>query len=196
MATKESKPDKLVVRDALVLDPSKVDVELWTAIAYSAALEYDQEPSPDAIEEDGEGALEDFSSELTLQTIARRFGITATEALGILANPKFSQFFHNMQMAIARSDFDRHAMRRMMRIVRYGGPKDAIAAASKLARWLGYERDAAAVNLSLNFEAALRASPEEEGKVQLFLIQSFFHLRRVSGLIILILSLIDKCLSM
>ena len=140
-----AKPTSLAIRNALTLDPEKVDLKLWGDIAFSMALESgDDEES------------EEFLTETTVQSVARRFAIPPKEALAVVAHPKFAEFFHNVQMAAARSEFDRHAFRRMVDVVRRGSDRNAIAAATKLAKWFGYEKEKSAVTLNLSIESAVK----------------------------------------
>ena len=132
MSEAESLPTDLVLYD------DNINLEQWGEVCY--------------------GLMEESSgsegSELpTIPWVAAKLEITTREALAIISHPKFSSFFHNMMISIAKAEFDRSAYKRMVEVIRTGSDANSVAAAKFLSKALGYTVDTPLIHLS--FEEVL-----------------------------------------
>ena len=132
--------------DALVLYSAEVDVAKWADIAYAIAGGLQEE-----------ALSEDEKMLATHLWLSDKYDITPKEAIGILAHPKFASFLHNMQMSLAKADFDIFAYTRLVNIIKYGGDKDAISASKELAHMIGYRKDSALVNVNFNVDKVINS---------------------------------------
>ena len=131
------------------------DVELWLEIAYDMATD-----QPDKPERDEDGNL---VREPTTKWLAEKYNLTARQSLSILTHPKFTEFIHGMQQAIARVNFDRKAYNVLDEIMEYGGNKERISAIKTAAELLGYKK-VGGVNVNLNFDTLVRKADVIEGE--------------------------------
>lgn len=132
----------------LVLASDNVDLELWADIAYEMAS-----PDPDLalLDEDGQEVKEP-----TLSMLKRRFGLSKRQAIQIIAHPKFATFFHNMQQAIAKINFDRKVFRRLDEIIETGHDRDAVHAAKLAAQLVDYHDDRPVNVFNFSFDRIVR----------------------------------------
>lgn len=121
--------------EALALPHAAVDLALWKDVALDLI-------------EDGETP--------TLQLLTDKYGLEPQDALALIGHPTFSQLFHNLQIAIARTDFDRKAFQRLMGILDEGTDRAAISAARLLSELVGYRSDAPKVEVNLNLANAVK----------------------------------------
>lgn len=122
----------------LVLYDENINLEQWGEVCYGL------------MEESSESEGVELP---TIPWVAKKLEITTREALSIISHPKFSSFFHNMMIAIAKAEFDRGAYKRMVQVIRSGSDANAIQAAKFLSKALGYTVDSPLIHLS--FEEVL-----------------------------------------
>ena len=132
------------------------ETELWLEIAYDMATEKPEEP-----EKDEEGNI---VREPTTGWLARKYNLTPRQAMSILTHPKFTEFIHGMQKAIARVNFDRKAFNVLDEIMDHAGAKERLAAIKLAAELLGY-KDTKGINVNLNFDSMVRKADIIEGEV-------------------------------
>lgn len=132
---------------AIELKDKDTKPALWLEIAYDIAR-------------DDEG---DYTSEPTLTWIAQKYGLTTKESLSIITNPNFSKFIHEMQVAIARFEFDKKAFNILDEImVESDEEKNRIAAIKTAAELLGYKASGG-ININFNLDSAIRKADMGEG---------------------------------
>jgi hypothetical protein len=131
------------------------DTELWLEIAYDMATD-----QPDKPEKDEDGNL---VREPTTKWLANKYNLTPREAMAVLTHPKFTEFIHGMQKAIARVNFDRKAFNALDEIMETGGSRDRISAIKVAAELLGY-RDKKGISVNLNFDSMVRKADVIEGE--------------------------------
>lgn len=131
------------------------DPELWLTIAYDMAT---REPG---LETDEDGAP---VREPTTKWLARKYDLTPKQALGIITHPRFSEFIHQMQLAIAKVNFDRRAYEVLDEVIETGSNRERIAAVKLAAELLGYKSTHQGISLNFNFDAAVRAADSEDNK--------------------------------
>ena len=132
------------------------DTELWLDIAYDMATEKPEEPDKD---ENG-----NIVREPTTGWLAKKYNLTPRQAMAILTHPKFTEFIHEMQKAIARVTFDRKAFRVLDEIMDNAGNKERLSAIKLAAELLGY-KDTKGINVNLNFDSMVRKADIIEGEV-------------------------------
>jgi hypothetical protein len=138
---------------ALVTYTDDQDPELWLNIAYDMAT---KEPSRD-VDEEGKPVREP-----TTGWLVREYKLTPKQALNILTHPKFTEFIHNMQVAIARVNFDRKAFDALDDIMEVGSNKERISAIKVAAELLGYRQSGATLSVNFNFDQAIRSADAGE----------------------------------
>lgn len=122
---------------------------LWLKIAYDMASEENEPASATAP---------------TITWLAEKYDIKPKEALGIITHPKFSKFIHEMQVAIARVNFDRKAYGILEEIMDDGDNRERIASIKVAAELLGYKAGGG-ININLSFDANVRKADMGEGEV-------------------------------
>jgi hypothetical protein len=125
---------------ALVLPDAGVNLELWGNIAYAMS-----------------GV--DGDSDITVPSVtwvSERFGITKREALQAIAHPKFATFFHNLQKAIARNEFDRVAFKKLVEDIKDEKSKSWGKSIKLLAELVGYKESAPMIVQHFSLERAVK----------------------------------------
>jgi hypothetical protein len=140
---------------ALTTTSETQDVELWLEIAYDMATD-----QPDKPEKDEDGNL---VREPTTGWLAKKYDLSPKQALAILTHPKFTEFIHGMQTAIARVNFDRKAYNVLDEIMEHGGNKERIAAIKTAAELLGYKQSGG-ISVNLSFDSMIRKADIVEGE--------------------------------
>jgi hypothetical protein len=140
---------------ALTTTSETQDVELWLEIAYDMATDQPDKPE---VDEDG-----NLVREPTTKWLASKYNLTPREAMAVLTHPKFTEFIHGMQKAIARVNFDRKAFNALDEIMETGGARDRISAIKVAAELLGY-RDKKGISVNLNFDSMVRKADVIEGE--------------------------------
>lgn len=121
------------------LPHDEVDLALWRSVALDLI-------------EDGEMP--------TLRLLTEKHGLEPEAALAVIGHPTFSELFHNLQLALARTEFDRKAFGRLIQIIQEGTDAAAIKATKALSELLGYRSDKPMVEVNLNLADAVRRVDE------------------------------------
>lgn len=133
--------------DGLQLATDNVDVDLWLEIAYEMAVEHKE------LDEDGKPLM----PKATLDWMCEKFDLAHKEALGIVVHERFAEFLHQMQVAIAKVNFDRKAFKELDRQMTEGSDKTKLAAIKTAAELLDYKKSTGPmVNLQFNFDRTIR----------------------------------------
>jgi len=138
-----------------------VNAQLWLDIAYDISCETPVAQKDRKVDEDGE--LIPTVKEPTVKWLAKKYQLTPKQALGIIAHPKFTEFIHGVQRAIAKVNFDRKAYNVLDEIMDDGNNRERIAAIKVAAELLGYKSAGGGINLSFNFDKIVR-NADDGGK--------------------------------
>jgi len=131
------------------------DLEMWLDIAYDMATD-----QPDKPEFDEDGNL---IREPTTKWLANKYNLTPRQALSVLTHPKFTEFIHGMQKAVARVNFDRKAFNTLDELMDTGKARDRLSAIKLAAELLGY-KDTKGINVNLNFDSLVRKADIVDGE--------------------------------
>lgn len=126
-----------------------IDLELWSDIAYELASVHKRD--------------DEMKEETTIGWVAKKYGMTLKQAMSIVTHPKFVEYYHNMQQAIARVNFNRKAYDALDQIMDSGAARDKIAAIKLASDLLGYREKEPVVSLTFNLDKTIRAI--HDGKV-------------------------------
>jgi len=142
----------LVVKEVSTVT-EQVDSSLWLDMAYDMATTAPEKPD---VDEDG-----NIVREPTTKWLARKYNLSPAVALGIITHPKFTEFIHGMQKAIAKLNFDRKAFNVLDDVMDQGNHRDRLSAVKLAAELLGYKASGG-ININVKFDEAVRKADQGE----------------------------------